>query len=67
MEGYLNQRILSEYRTVDNNFEFDDHYLKENKSWSLVAYDAHLTLTKAYLQEGLYRIGKNSLIQLKPI
>lgn len=69
MEGYLNNTILGKYRkykTHNNNYEFDDFYLKENKSWSLVAYDAHLSLAKAYLQEGLYRIGKKFLDAVEP-
>lgn len=68
MEGYLNQTILPKYRTNNKNFEFKDICSANNqlKHWSLVAYDAHLTLAKAYLQEGLYHIGKNFLDVIKP-
>lgn len=66
MEGYLNKTILPRYRTCNNHFEFNDLYLPKNKPWSLVAYTAHLTLTKAYLQEGLYRIGKQFIDVIKP-
>lgn len=74
MEGYLNQTILPKYRTNDKFFEFKDNYIFKDKDkvkvkvkpWSLVAYDAHLTLTKAYLQEGLYKIGKKFLDIIEP-
>ncbi|RCJ14937.1 hypothetical protein A6S26_09790 [Nostoc sp. ATCC 43529] len=62
MEGYLNQTIFKDrYRTVDNDYNFSE----KKESWSSVAYDAHLTITEAYLQEGLYRIAKKYLDVLK--
>ncbi len=62
MEGYLNQTIFqNRYRIVDNHYNFSD----VKPRWSSVAYDAHLTITETYLQEGLYRIAKKYLDVLK--
>ncbi|MEC4819984.1 MAG: hypothetical protein SAK29_42950, partial [Scytonema sp. PMC 1069.18] len=65
MEGYLNQTIFkNRYRDCDNEYNFTDK--SSEYFWSSVAYDAHLTITEAYLKEGLYRIAKKYLDVLKP-
>jgi len=65
MEGYLNQTIFyNRYRTVDNNLNFVE--VDDGKSWSIVAYYAHLNITASYLKEGLYRIAKKYLDVLEP-
>ncbi len=64
MEGYLNQTIFqNRYRTVDRHYNFLEQ--DADRPWTSVAYDAHLTITEAYLQEGLYRIAKKYLDILK--
>jgi hypothetical protein len=64
MEGYLNQTIFkNRYRSVDNHYNFLEKDVE--LPWSSVAYDAHLTITEAYLKEGLYQIAKKYLDVLK--
>jgi hypothetical protein len=68
MEGTLNKTIFqdsqekSKYR-YEENYEFKE--VDPGKEWSIVAYEAHLKITHAYLREGLYRIAKNHLNILK--
>ena len=68
MEGTLNKTIFqdsqekSKYR-YEENYEFKE--VDPGKEWSIVAYEAHLKITHAYLREGLYRIAKNHLDILK--
>jgi hypothetical protein len=66
MEAYLNQTIFlnGKYRSPDKNFDFKEE--KPGEAWSLVAYEAHLAIARAYLVEGLYRIGRRYLDVLKP-
>lgn len=66
MEGYLDQTIFrnGKYRGKDTHFNFSEE--KQDKPWSMVAYDAHLAITKAYFLEGLYRIGKKHLDAIQP-
>ncbi|MBD2774599.1 HypX (modular protein) [Iningainema tapete] len=64
MEGYLNQTIFKDrYRVTNNEFNFTE--INSGQPWSAVAYDAHITITEAYLKEGLYRIAKKYLDILK--
>ncbi|GEM_PF-1681067 len=66
MEAYLDQTIFSgdKYRTRSEQFHFSEAL--PVRPWSLVAYEAHLEIAKAYFMEGLYRIGKKYLDVLKP-
>ncbi|MBW4474914.1 MAG: hypothetical protein KME45_31725 [Stenomitos rutilans HA7619-LM2] len=66
MEGYLNTTIFRQgkYRTADQTFNFKEE--NATKPWSLVAYEAHLSLTEAYLREGLYRCAKKHLDVIEP-
>ncbi len=59
MEGALEKGILDEYRTKDDVFNFSEKH--PSQPWSLAAYEAHLTITQAYLREGLYRVAKKHL------
>lgn len=60
MEGYINETIFKDkYRKHDKKFNFTE--INPGEPWSLVAYDAHLKITAAYLREGLYRIAKKFL------
>ncbi|MGV0025344.1 hypothetical protein [Phormidesmis priestleyi] len=65
MEAHLNQTIFFEdkYRSCNKHFEFIEQ--EPGEQWSLVAYDAHLAIARAYLMEGLYRIGKRYIHVLK--
>ncbi|RAM53356.1 MAG: HypX (modular protein) [Hapalosiphonaceae cyanobacterium JJU2] len=64
MEGYLNQTIFRDrYRIVNNQYNFLEKDI--DRPWTSVAYDAHLTITEAYLKEGLYQIAKKYLDVLK--
>lgn len=66
MEGKLEKTIFAKgkYRTRDVQFNFTE--TKFGESWSLVAYEAHLAIADAYLQEGLYRSGKKYLELIEP-
>ena len=66
MEGKLDATIFSEgrYRSRDVQFNFTE--ATPQKQWSLVAYDAHITIADGYLQEGLYQVGKKYLDILEP-
>lgn len=64
MEGYLDDTIFkSKYRDRNANFVFKEFAL--DKPWSSVAYESHLTITQAYLREGLYRVAKKYLDAIK--
>jgi hypothetical protein len=65
MEAHLGQTIFANgrYCARDNQFNFTES--DPINPWSFVAYEAHLALTKAYLMEGLYRIGKKYLDVIK--
>jgi hypothetical protein len=65
MKGYLNKTIFEgRYRTPDRQLNFQKN--TPYRSWSLVAYDAHLTLAEAYLEEGLCRPARKYLDILAP-
>ncbi|MBD2319886.1 HypX (modular protein) [Phormidium tenue] len=66
MEGKIEETIFAngKYRTKDDQFDFIE--TESQRSWSLVAYEAHLAIADAYLQEGLYRIGKKYLDIIEP-
>jgi hypothetical protein len=59
MEGELYGTVLKTYYSRDSNFNFVE--INPERSWSLVAYEAHLAIAEAYLKEGLYRIAKKYL------
>ena len=72
MEGTLNKTIFQDsqdsqekpkYRYAKENYKFEE--VNPGEQWSIVAYEAHLKITHAYLREGLYRIAKNHLDILK--
>ncbi len=66
MEGKLEETIFADgkYRSKDAQFNFVE--TNADTPWSLVAYEAHLAIADAYLQEGLYRIGKKYLDIIEP-
>ncbi|MBD1846237.1 hypothetical protein H6F89_23015 [Cyanobacteria bacterium FACHB-63] len=66
MEAHLDRTVFyaNRYRSRNRQFEFKEQEPK--KPWSLIAYDAHLAIARAYLMEGLYRVGKRYLDVLKP-
>ncbi|PZO36784.1 MAG: HypX (modular protein) [Pseudanabaena frigida] len=66
MEGKLEETIFANgmYRSKDAAFNFTETEL--GQPWSLVAYEAHLTIADGYLQEGLYRVGKKYLDVIEP-
>ncbi|OLP20387.1 hypothetical protein BST81_01275 [Leptolyngbya sp. 'hensonii'] len=65
MVGELHQTIFKQkYRFCKSKFEFQD--LTPDQHWSLVAYEAHLAIAEAYLQEGLHRIAKCYLDTVEP-
>jgi hypothetical protein len=58
MEGFLDECSLSKkYWERDENYNFTNI----TKPWSMVAYEAHLNITEAYLNEGLHRVAKRYL------
>jgi hypothetical protein len=57
-----NQKYPHKYRK-ETNYKFEE--VDHGEKWSIVAYEAHLKITHAYLREGLYRIAKNHLDILK--
>jgi hypothetical protein len=58
MEGFLDECLLSKkYWKRDRNYNF----ITIAKPWSMVAYEAHLNITEAYLNEGLHRVAKKYL------
>jgi len=66
MEGKLAETIFAngKYCTKDSQFNFIE--IEPNSSWSLIAYEAHLAIADAYLQEGLHRVGKKYLDIIEP-
>lgn len=57
MEDSLNETILKKYHTWDQETKTFVSQTK-NKTWSVIAYQSHLSIAEAYLQEGLYRKAK---------
>jgi hypothetical protein len=62
MEYYIENSIFKygEYRRKDvckGELDFGE----DANDWSLVAYQAHLSIAEAYLKEGLYKVGKKYL------
>ena len=73
MEGTLNDTIFKDSQEESSKknpqYRYEEKYKFEEvnpgEQWSIVAYEAHLKITHAYLREGLYRIAKNHLDILK--
>ena len=67
MQDYLDVKLFHEkYRRWDVNTPKFTDVTPQDKSWSLVAYQAHLKILQAYFQEGLYYIGKKYIDIIKP-
>lgn len=61
MKSYLtNKMLINCYDGVDEN-NFPILTDKHKSPWSLTQYEAHLSITEAYLKEGLYEIGRKYL------
>jgi hypothetical protein len=65
MKSYLTTKMLTKCYDLDEN-NFPVCSAEEHKiPWSLTEYEAHLSITEAYLKEGLYAIGKKYLDCIK--
>jgi hypothetical protein len=65
MKSYLTKNLLYKHYDLDDNGLPLPNPTKNNLFWSLTEYEAHLSITEAYLKEGLYIIGKNYLNCIK--
>jgi hypothetical protein len=66
MRSVLRKKLLSNYYLEDENGCPIPESVKIETPWSLTAYEAHLSITEAYLKEGLYAIGKKYLDCIEP-
>lgn len=64
MENYLKKTLLEGYLTSSN----ERREFRENdvRPWSNLAYDAHLSITQAYLEEGLTEVADHMLHEIEP-
>jgi hypothetical protein len=65
MEGYLESTIFNNnYRERTDDFCFIEHHPQQ--PWSVVAFDAQLSIAEANLKEGLFHIARKYLDAVKP-
>lgn len=61
MKSYLTINLLNHCYKLDVNKYPISQSVDPDSRWSLTEYEAHLLIAEAYLQEGLYTIGKKYL------
>jgi hypothetical protein len=66
MRSFLMKELLENCYEQDSDGCPIPESVTKDLPWSLIAYEAHLSITEAYLKEGLYAVGKKYLDCIKP-